>query len=53
VILESAEQVKLRAVQIHQQVVVSKAMPIGNLTQMTDEERAILAAWYAQGAKTE
>jgi len=53
VILESAEQVKLRAVQINQQVVVSKAMPIGNLTQMTDEERAILAAWYAQGAKTE
>jgi len=27
-------------------------MPIGNLTQMTDDERALLAAWFAQGAKT-
>jgi len=53
VILESAGQVKARAAQIHQQVVVSKAMPIGNLTQMTDEERAIIAAWIAQGAKTQ
>jgi len=26
-------------------------MPIGNLTQMTDEERAVVAAWFAQGAK--
>jgi len=26
-------------------------MPIGNLTQMTDDERGIVAAWFAQGAK--
>jgi len=23
-----------------------KAMPIGNLTQMNDEERALIDAWY-------
>jgi len=28
-------------------------MPLANLTQMTDEERAQIAAWYAQGAKTQ
>ncbi len=28
--------------------VQSKYMPIGNLTQMTDEERALVAGWYAQ-----
>jgi uncharacterized membrane protein len=26
--------------------VVLKAMPLGNLTQLTDAERAELAAWY-------
>jgi uncharacterized membrane protein len=25
-------------------------MPIGNLTQMTDEERALIVTWFAQGA---
>jgi len=29
---------------------VTKAMPIGNLTQMTEPERATLAAWVAAGA---
>jgi len=43
--------------QIHQhraliaQVVGSRYMPIGNLTAMTDAERASLLAWIAQGAK--
>jgi uncharacterized membrane protein len=26
--------------------VVLKAMPIANVTQMTDEERAMIDAWY-------
>ena len=33
--------------------VVTKTMPLGNLTGMTDEERATLGAWIAQGARTE
>ena len=28
-------------------------MPIGNLTQMTDAERALVVTWVAQGAKVE
>jgi uncharacterized membrane protein len=31
--------------------VVTKTMPLGNLTGMTDEERRLLGAWIAQGAK--
>jgi uncharacterized membrane protein len=42
-----------QALQIHQQTVVSKAMPIGNLTQMTDAERATLDQWFQAGAKQE
>ena len=30
----------------------NRYMPIGNLTGMTDDERAIIAEWYALGAKT-
>jgi uncharacterized membrane protein len=53
VMFDSKAQVKLRAAQIYQQAVVSKAMPLANLTQITEEERALLGAWYTQGAKTE
>jgi len=53
VVLETKDQVKARAAQIYQQVVVAKAMPIANLTQMTDEERALLGAWVTQGARTD
>jgi len=53
VMFDTAAQVKARAALINQQAVVAKAMPLGNLTQMTDEERALLGAWYSQGAKTE
>jgi uncharacterized membrane protein len=35
------------------QTVVTKAMPIGNLTAMTDAERAAIDAWYRAGAKAD
>jgi uncharacterized membrane protein len=35
------------------QAVNTKAMPLGNLTAMTDEERAVLGRWIAQGARPE
>jgi uncharacterized membrane protein len=38
---------------IHKQSVQSKIMPLGNLTQMTDDERLLLGAWYRQGAAIE
>jgi uncharacterized membrane protein len=53
VMFDTAAQIKTRATLINQQVVVAKAMPLGNLTHMTDEERALLGAWISQGAKTE
>ena len=52
-VFETPEQIVAQALLIHQQTVVTKAMPIGNLTQMTDEERALVDKWYTDGAKTE
>jgi uncharacterized membrane protein len=46
VMLDTDAQIRTEAARIHQQTVVLKAMPIGNLTQMTDEERARIDAWY-------
>ena len=48
--LETAAQIVANAQKINEQAVVTQAMPIGNLTQMTDAERAVLAAWIAAGA---
>lgn len=50
VVFESPEQILAQASQIHQQSVVSKVMPIGNLTGMTDQERAKIDQWYQAGA---
>lgn len=46
VVLDTAEQIRSQALRIHQQTVVLQVMPIGNLTQMTDGERAVIDAWY-------
>jgi uncharacterized membrane protein len=50
VALETAAQIVANARKIHEQSVLTKAMPIGNLTGMTDAERATLGAWIAAGA---
>lgn len=50
VLLETDEQILSQATTIHQQTVVSKAMPIGNLTGITDEERALIDDWFVSGA---
>lgn len=50
VLLDTPGQIVAHAQAIHQQSVQSKAMPIGNLTQMTEEERAVLGGWIAAGA---
>lgn len=44
--LESPDSIELHAAQIFTAAVVTKTMPIGNLTGMTDEERDLIAAWY-------
>jgi len=48
--LDTPERVRAAALQIYQQAARSKAMPPGNLTGMTDDERALLDRWYRSGA---
>ena len=43
---DTDEQILAEADRIYQQTVVTRVMPIGNLTAMTNEERLILDAWY-------
>jgi uncharacterized membrane protein len=47
---DTPEQIKAAAPRIHQQTIATQAMPIGNLTKMTDDERALLGKWLAEGA---
>jgi uncharacterized membrane protein len=51
VMLETSEEVAQHAAKIAE-TVGNRYMPIGNLTQMTDDERAIVAQWFAAGAPT-
>jgi uncharacterized membrane protein len=50
VILTGADGVVQNAQRIYQQVVVTRIMPLGNATHITDEERAVIAAWVVAGA---
>jgi uncharacterized membrane protein len=52
VMLDSPEQVAQHAARIYQQTVQLKAMPLANLTNMTDAERAQVGAWFEAGAQT-
>lgn len=47
-VLEDPRQIRAAGPKIHQQVVVARAMPLGNLTGMTDAERELLARWAVQ-----
>ena len=48
--LDTPDRIAASAQQIYEQAVVTRAMPIGNLTGMTDEERGLVAGWIATGA---
>ena len=50
VILESSAQIRDRAAAINQQAFVTKVMPPGNMTQITDAERRTIARWFKAGA---
>lgn len=50
IVLGNHAQIAAHSAQIKAVAVDSNVMPIGNETQMTDEERAILGNWIAQGA---
>jgi uncharacterized membrane protein len=49
--LDTAEEIKAQAGAIRQQAVETKAMPLGNVTGMTQAERDLLGRWIAQGAR--
>jgi uncharacterized membrane protein len=49
-LLDTPQLIVANAPKIDEQSVRSKVMPIGNLTNMTDAERATLGAWIAAGA---
>jgi uncharacterized membrane protein len=50
VLLDTPDEISQNAKRVHQQAVTLKAMPIGNVTQMTDAERQKIAAWFDSGA---
>ena len=49
---DTPAQIKAEASAINLQAVQTKAMPLGNVTGMTQAERDLLGRWIAQGAKT-
>jgi uncharacterized membrane protein len=53
VVLHTPDSLMKNAQRIYQQVVVTRMMPLGNITKMTDEERAVIAAWVAAGATSQ
>ncbi len=53
VVLTAPDGILKNAQRIYQQTVVTRMMPLGNVTQMTDQERAVIAAWVAAGATTQ
>jgi len=50
VVLDTPAEIRQNAQRVHQQAVTLKAMPLGNVTQMTDAERQKIAAWFNGGA---
>jgi len=49
---DNDEQIVNDADRIYQQTVLTRVMPIGNLTAMTDEERQVIDAWYQELKKS-
>jgi uncharacterized membrane protein len=51
VILETQQEIRDRAAMINQQVWVTRVMPPGNLTNITEAERRLIARWFKGGAE--
>ncbi|MFA5172149.1 MAG: urate hydroxylase PuuD [Sulfuriferula sp.] len=51
IMLDTTTRVEMQAALIYQQV-SSRAMPLGNLTAMTEQERQLIVAWHDAGALT-
>ena len=53
VVFDTAEQIRDQAPKIRAVAVLTRTMPVGNETKMTDEERRLLGRWIAEGAEIE
>lgn len=53
IVLETPEDLLRQSRSVYQQVVVTKAMPIGNMTQMTVQERVLIDQWYQRGVQSQ
>lgn len=51
ILLQTSELIHQNAAKVYQRAVQTRDMPLANLTQMTDQERAEIASWYEAGAK--
>ena len=51
--IDSAEGVKQHALNIYQQVVVTRQMPMNNSTGITEDERQLIKRWYEAGASVQ
>ncbi len=51
--LDTREMIRKHAPEIQRQATLTHAMPPGNITEISPEERQILAAWIAAGAPIE
>lgn len=52
VMFDTPQQIQQQAARIQAQAVTSQIMPLGNITQMTQQERDLIGAWINQGART-
>ena len=50
VLLHTPADIVQNAPRMYQQVIVTRIMPLGNVTQITEQERAVIAAWVKAGA---
>jgi len=48
--LDTPQALLEQAASIHTQAVVTRQMPLNNATQITEQERSVLARWFAAGA---
>ena len=50
VLFDTQEEIVANARRAYEQVVIRKAMPLGNVTGITDEERDLIGRWVRSGA---
>jgi uncharacterized membrane protein len=51
VILETPTEIHARAAMINLQAAVTRVMPPGNMTNITDDERRLIGRWFKSGAQ--